>query len=39
LAPGVPVHTEVTTYSLAEANATLEDLRAGRFRGAAVLTM
>jgi len=39
LAPGVPVHTEVTTYPLAEANATLEDLRAGRFRGAAVLTM
>jgi propanol-preferring alcohol dehydrogenase len=39
LAPGVPVHTEATTYPLAEANATLEDLRAGRFRGAAVLTM
>ena len=37
LAPRVPVRTEVTTYPLAEANAALEDLRAGRFRGAAVL--
>ena len=39
LAPRVPVRTEVTTYPLAEANAALEDLRSGRFRGAAVLTM
>ena len=37
LAPRVPVRTEVTTYSLEEANAALEDLRAGRFRGAAAL--
>jgi propanol-preferring alcohol dehydrogenase len=39
LAPRVPVQTEVTTYPLAEANAALEDLRAGRFRGAAVLEL
>jgi propanol-preferring alcohol dehydrogenase len=39
LAPGVPVRTEVTTYPLQQANAALEDLRAGRFRGAAVLTL
>ena len=37
LAPQVPVRTEVTTYPLEGANAALEDLRAGRFRGAAVL--
>ncbi|HEX5712829.1 MAG TPA: zinc-dependent alcohol dehydrogenase family protein [Solirubrobacterales bacterium] len=37
LAPQVPVRTEVTTYPLSEANAALEDLRTGRFRGAAVL--
>jgi propanol-preferring alcohol dehydrogenase len=37
LAPEVPVRTEVTTYSLERANEALEDLRAGRFRGAAVL--
>ena len=37
LAPRVPVRTEVTTYPLEEANVALEDLRAGRFRGAAVL--
>jgi propanol-preferring alcohol dehydrogenase len=39
LAPRVPVRTEVTTYPLAEANTALEDLRAGHFRGAAVLTV
>jgi propanol-preferring alcohol dehydrogenase len=39
LAPEVPVHTEVTTYPLEQANTALEDLRAGRFRGAAVLTI
>jgi len=38
LAPQVPVRTEVTAYPLGEANTALEDLRAGRFRGAAVLT-
>jgi propanol-preferring alcohol dehydrogenase len=37
LAPRVPVRTEVTTYRLEEANRALDDLRAGRFRGAAVL--
>ena len=39
LAPRVPVRTEVTTYPLEEANTALEDLRAGRFRGAAVLAI
>ena len=37
LAPRVPVRTEVSAYPLEQANAALEDLRAGRFRGAAVL--
>jgi alcohol dehydrogenase, propanol-preferring len=37
LAPQVPVQTEVSVYPLEEANRALEDLRAGRFRGAAVL--
>jgi len=37
LAPQVPIETHVTTYPLAEANEALADLRAGRFRGAAVL--
>jgi propanol-preferring alcohol dehydrogenase len=39
LAPRVPVRTEVTAYPLEEANTALEDLRAGRFRGAAVLAV
>ncbi len=39
LAPQVPVRTEVTTYPLAEVNMALDDLRNGRFRGAAVLTV
>ena len=39
LAPRIPVRTEVAAYPLEEANAALEDLRAGRFRGAAVLTV
>ncbi|HET7507042.1 MAG TPA: zinc-dependent alcohol dehydrogenase family protein [Solirubrobacterales bacterium] len=37
LAPKIPVETEVTAYPLEGANEALEDLRAGRFRGAAVL--
>ncbi|HEV2728291.1 MAG TPA: hypothetical protein VGV34_08355 [Solirubrobacterales bacterium] len=37
LAPRVPVQTEVEVYPLEEANRALADLRAGRFRGAAVL--
>lgn len=37
LAPRIPVRTTVTRYPLAEANAALDDLRHGRFEGAAVL--
>jgi propanol-preferring alcohol dehydrogenase len=37
LAPRVPLHTHVTTYQLEEAARALEDLREGRFTGAAVL--
>ena len=37
LAPQVPVRTEVTTYPLERAGDALEDLRAGRFSGAAVV--
>jgi propanol-preferring alcohol dehydrogenase len=39
LAPQVPVQTEVTSYRLEDANTALDDLRAGRFRGAAVLDL
>jgi propanol-preferring alcohol dehydrogenase len=39
LAPRVPVRTEVTTYPLDAAEEALADLRAGRFTGAAVLTI
>ncbi|HEV7614658.1 MAG TPA: zinc-dependent alcohol dehydrogenase family protein [Solirubrobacterales bacterium] len=39
LAPQVPVRTEVTAYPLEQADAALEDLRAGHFRGAAVLVV
>ncbi|HEY6886533.1 MAG TPA: zinc-dependent alcohol dehydrogenase family protein [Solirubrobacter sp.] len=37
LAPRVPVRTEVTTYPLEAAGRALDDLRAGRFSGAAVV--
>ncbi len=37
LAPRVPVRTHVTTYPLEDAQRALEDLRAGRFTGAAVI--
>ncbi len=37
LAPKVPVKTHVVEYPLAQANAALDDLRAGRLSGAAVL--
>jgi propanol-preferring alcohol dehydrogenase len=37
LAPRIPIRTEVHTYPLAEAGRALEDLRQGRFRGAAVV--
>jgi propanol-preferring alcohol dehydrogenase len=39
LAPRIPVHTEVTAYPLGRANEALDDLRGGRVRGAAVLTL
>jgi propanol-preferring alcohol dehydrogenase len=39
VAPAVPVTTTVEPYPLADANAALDDLRHGRFDGAAVLTM
>ena len=38
LAPRIPVRTRVTTYGLEAAGEALEDLRSGRFTGAAVLT-
>lgn len=37
LAPAVPVRTRTVTYPLASANEALDDLRHGRFEGAAVL--
>jgi alcohol dehydrogenase, propanol-preferring len=37
LAPRVPVKTTTRAYPLARANEALDDLRAGRFEGAAVL--
>jgi propanol-preferring alcohol dehydrogenase len=38
LAPKVPVRTHVTEYPLERAGAALDDLRAGRIAGAAVVT-
>jgi propanol-preferring alcohol dehydrogenase len=38
LAPQVPVRTHVTRYTLDSTRDALEDLRAGRFAGAAVVT-
>jgi propanol-preferring alcohol dehydrogenase len=37
LAPRVPVRTDVHPYALADAGRAMEDLRAGRFQGAAVI--
>jgi len=37
LAPTIPVRTEVRAYPLEEAGRALDDLRAGRLRGAAVV--
>jgi propanol-preferring alcohol dehydrogenase len=37
LAPKIPVRASTTAYPLAEANQALDDLRAGRLNGAAVL--
>lgn len=39
LAPSVPVHVDVHPYALAEGARALEDLRAGRFRGSAVIDL
>jgi propanol-preferring alcohol dehydrogenase len=39
LAPRVPVRTEVTPYPLQRANEALDDLRHGRFDGAAVVVI
>jgi propanol-preferring alcohol dehydrogenase len=39
LAPKVPVRTFVTQYALSDANRALDDLRAGRVEGAAVLVV
>jgi alcohol dehydrogenase, propanol-preferring len=39
LAPQVPVRTEVEAFPLEAANEALDRLRAGRIRGAAVLTV
>ena len=34
-----PLHTQVTSYPLEKADQALEDLRHGRFEGAAVITL
>jgi propanol-preferring alcohol dehydrogenase len=39
LAGQIPVHADVQEYPLADANHALEDLRSGRVRGAAVLSV
>jgi alcohol dehydrogenase, propanol-preferring len=39
LAPRIPIESHVTTYPLERANEALEDLRAGRFQGAAVIDL
>lgn len=39
LAPRVPVRTDVHSYALEDAGRALEDLRAGRFEGSAVIDM
>ncbi len=39
LAPKVPVKTEVHSYPLEQANEALDDLRHGRFNGAAVIVV
>lgn len=37
LAASIPIHTHITRYMLADANRALDDLRQGRFTGAAVI--
>ena len=39
LAPRIPIHTEVQSYALPDANRALEDLRHGSVSGALVLTI
>ena len=39
LAPQVPVRTRVRAYRLSDAQNALDDLRAGRVHGAAVVTI
>jgi len=39
IAPKVPVRTEVEVHPLADANRALDDIRSGRLRGAAVLSV
>jgi propanol-preferring alcohol dehydrogenase len=39
IAPEVPVRTQVSEYPLERANEALDDLRSGKFQGAAVLTI
>ena len=39
LAASLGIHTEVHPYALEDANQALDDLRAGRFTGAAVITL
>jgi len=39
LAPRIPIHTEVQSYPLGEANRALDDLRNGSVSGALVLTI
>jgi propanol-preferring alcohol dehydrogenase len=39
LLPSVVIHTTVQPYLLNQANEALEDLRKGKVKGAAVLTM
>jgi len=39
LAAGIPVKTQINVYPLEQVNQALEDLRAGRFNGAAVISM
>ncbi len=39
MAPQVPIHTQIKTYPLQNANDALNDLRHGKVYGAAVLVM
>jgi len=39
IVPKIPIRTKVSSYKLADANIALDDLRHGRFHGAAVLSM